>query len=114
MNRLTDVHNVTFPIDHDISVVPILDLQDVACDRISRHRLDKVEFGLLEHYSVDTAILVNKVGHKIVDFGSTHFIPRGRVRNDIDYPALAQVRNASRVTNTHTWSSSGNTVWKQI
>ena len=35
--RLTDVHNVAFPINHDIAIVPVLDLQYIAGYRVRGH-----------------------------------------------------------------------------
>lgn len=34
---LTDVNYVTLSVNHDITVVPVLDLKDIACDRVCCH-----------------------------------------------------------------------------
>lgn len=37
-----DVHDVAFNVDHDVPIVPVLDLQDVAQKRVGRQRLAKI------------------------------------------------------------------------
>jgi len=44
----TDVDYVALSVDHNISIVPIFDLKDVASDRVRSHRLNEVQSGLLE------------------------------------------------------------------
>ena len=36
--RLTDVHYVSLLVDHDVAVVPVLDLQQEPDDAVRRHR----------------------------------------------------------------------------
>ena len=69
------MNDMTVSVNHNVSVMPVLYLQDVAGHGVSRHRLDKVESSFLKWDGVDAAIFVNKVREQIVDFGSTHFIP---------------------------------------
>lgn len=39
---LTDMNNMTISVDHDIAIVPILDLQDITSYRIRSHGLYKI------------------------------------------------------------------------
>jgi hypothetical protein len=118
---LTDVHDMPFAVDHDVTVMPILDLEDVARDRVRGHRLDKVEAGFLEGYRINATVLVDKVREEVVDLGSTHLVSGRRVGDNVDDTALAScVSNGLRygkgckTRSTHSWSSRGNTVRKQI
>lgn len=69
------MYNVTMAVNHDVSIVPVLDLQDVARHRVRRHGFDKVQAGSFEGDSIDRAILVDKVLVEIVDLCSTHLVP---------------------------------------
>jgi len=84
------VDDVPFPIDHDIPVMPILDLQDVASHRVRRHGLDKVQSGFLERHRIDSAILVDEVGDEIVDLGSTHLVSRSCIWYNVDDTTLLE------------------------
>jgi len=44
----TDVDYVALRVDHNISIVPIFDLKDVASGRVRSHRLNEVQPNLLE------------------------------------------------------------------
>lgn len=89
---LTDVHDVALAVDHDVSVVSVLDLQDIAGDRICCHRLDEIESSFLEGGRVWTTIFVDEIAVKIVDLGTTHFVSGRSVGHDIDYTALYDQR----------------------
>lgn len=52
----TDMNNVSLSVDHDVSVVAILDLQDVTCDRVRSHGLDEVQARALERDGVLSSI----------------------------------------------------------
>lgn len=56
-----DVDNVSFAINHDVSIVTILDLKNITSNRVGGHGLDKVEPGFLERRRVETAVLVDEV-----------------------------------------------------
>jgi len=86
---------VAISIDHNIAIVPVLDLQDVACHRVCRHRLDEIQPRSLEAYGVLSAVFCNKEILKIVDFCSTHFIPRGCIRNNVNDPTLHSISKKS-------------------
>ena len=79
---------MAFPVYHNVSVVSILDLQNIASNRIRCHRLDEVEARPLEWYSIRTSVLRHKEIRQIIDFGPTHFVPGGSIRNDIDDTTL--------------------------
>lgn len=76
---LTNVNNVAFSVDHDVAVVSIFDLKDVASHRIRSHGLDEVQASLLESDSVRVSIFGDEESHEVVDLSPTHFISRGRV-----------------------------------
>jgi len=57
--RHTDMNYVTLTVYHDVAIMPILDLQDVTCDGVRGHRLNKVKSCLLELYSIRVAIFCN-------------------------------------------------------
>lgn len=80
--------DVAFPINHNVAVMSILDLQDIAGYRVRRHGLDEVESSLLERYGVDTPILVDEVGDQVVDLGAAHFVPGCGVWDDVNDTAL--------------------------
>ena len=56
----TDMDNVAVPVDHDIAVVTVLDLQDIAGNRVSCHRLYEVQSGLLELHRIFSSVLRHK------------------------------------------------------
>lgn len=92
---LTDVHNMALSIDHDIPVMPILDLQDVTCHRICGHRLNEVKPGFLELECVGVPISRHEERKQVVDLCSTHFVSRRRVRHDIYHSTLMQTTELS-------------------
>jgi hypothetical protein len=55
------MYDMPIRIDHDIPIMSILDLQNIASDRVRRHRLDEVESSNLERDSVDSAVFIHKV-----------------------------------------------------
>lgn len=79
---------MAFPIYHDVSVVSILDLQNVASNRVRRHRLDEVETGPLKWYRIRTPVLRHKEIRQIIDLGSSHFVPRGSIGDYINDATL--------------------------
>jgi hypothetical protein len=84
-----DVRDATAAVDHNVAVVPVLDLDDVAQERVRRHGLDKVGPGALKVGRLDGSELHREERQEVVDLGSAHFVTRGRVRNDIDDTALS-------------------------
>lgn len=59
-HALTNMNYVTLAIDHDVSIVSVLDLQDVTCDRIGCHRLNEVEASPLEFDSIFSTVFRNE------------------------------------------------------
>lgn len=84
--------DVPFSVDHDVSVVTILDLQDVAGDRVGGHTLDEVHSSLLEGDRVDRSVLVDEEAEEVVDLGSSHLVSRGSVGNDVDDSTLYSIK----------------------
>jgi len=56
------VNDMSFFVDHDVAVVPVLNLKQEPDDRIGRHRLDEVLPGRLELLGRFVAVLVLEVG----------------------------------------------------
>jgi len=69
-----DVDYVTLSVNHDVSVMPILDLEDVTGDRVRSHRLNEVQPGLLEGDRMLSTIFPDEEIEQIVDFGPSHLI----------------------------------------
>ncbi len=86
--KRTDVDYMPIGIDHDIPIMSIFDLQDITSNRVCGHRLNEVETSLLERYRIDSTILVDEVGIKVIDFGTSHFVSRSSIRYDVDDTAL--------------------------
>ena len=63
-----------FSVNHDIAVMPVLDLQDVAHHGIGRHRLDEVQAGFLELDCILATVLCNEKVEQIVDLGTSHLV----------------------------------------
>lgn len=53
---LTDVDNVSISIDHNIAVMPVLDLKNITGNGIRRHGLDEIQASLLKRYCVFASI----------------------------------------------------------
>ena len=83
-----NMDDVAFPVNHDVSIVTVLDLKDIACDGICRHRLDEVQSSFLERDGIDAAVLVDEVSKEIVDLRSAHFVARRGVGHDVNDTAL--------------------------
>ena len=82
------MHDMPLAVYHDVAVVSVFDLQYIAGDRIRSHRLDKVETRFLKCDCILPSVFCDEEVKEIIDFRSSHFIPRCRVRNHIDYAAL--------------------------
>lgn len=86
--RLTNVDYVPFSIDHNITIVPIFDLEYIAGHRIGSHGLNKVQTGSLECNRVLASIFCDEKVQKIINFSAAHFVPRSCVGNNIDNTTL--------------------------
>lgn len=53
----TDMDNMAFSVDHNVAVVAIFDLENVAGNRVRSHRLNKVQSSPLEGHCILSAIL---------------------------------------------------------
>lgn len=84
------MNDMTLPINHDVSVVPILNLKDVARHRVCGHTFDKVHLGLLEGRRSDLAVFSDKEAQEVVHDVSSHFVSRGGIWNDVDHSTLSQ------------------------
>lgn len=79
---------MALPVNHDVPVVTILDLQDVASEGIRGHGLDEVQAGLLERDGVLAAVPGDEEVEQVVHFGTTHLITRSGVGDHIDNATL--------------------------
>jgi hypothetical protein len=86
--ELTDVNQTSVSVNHDVTVVTILDLYDVAEERVGGHRLDEVVAGLLEVDAVGTAVLEDEEAAQVVDLGTSHLVSGRRVGNNVDDTTL--------------------------
>ena len=84
------MHDVSFAVEHDVPVVAIADLENVADDRVGCHRLDEVEAGLLERDAVLVAVAVLVKVAQVVDLGAAHFVARCGVRHDVNDAAAGR------------------------
>ena len=97
----TYVNDVTLSIDHDVSVVAIFDLKDVASYRVARHGLYEIESGPLELDAILPSILGLEESKQVVDLCSPHFVTRSCVRNDVDNSTLNLVNSRFERTGNH-------------
>jgi len=58
--RLTNVNDVTLPINHDVAIMTILDLENVARYGICSHRLDEIQPSFLIRDRVFSTVLGNE------------------------------------------------------
>lgn len=84
------MNNVALPVDHDVPVMTILDLQDVASEGIRSHGLNEVQAGLLKCDGVLAAVSGDEEVEQVVYFSTTHLITRSGVGDDIDDATLHQ------------------------
>lgn len=84
------MNNVALPVNHDVPVVTILDLQDVASEGVRSHGLDEVQAGLLERDGVLAAVPGDEEVEQVVHFSTTHLITRSGVGDDVDDTTLRQ------------------------
>ena len=82
------MNDMTFAINHDVPIVAIFDLQYITDDRVSSHRLDEVEAGLLELHGIFSSVLRYKEVKEVVDFCPSHLVTRGRIRHNVDNSTL--------------------------
>jgi hypothetical protein len=111
------MHDMPFPVDHDVSVMPVLDLEDVTCDRVCCHGLNEIQAGLLEGSGVGTAIFVDEITVKVIDLGPAHLIPGCSIRHDINHTALFEEDKHSGLQvlkMTYTWCGRGDSVGEQV
>ena len=90
-STLTDMYNMAFAVNHDVSIVSVLDLENVAHDRVRRHRLYEVKTSLLELDGVFATVLGNEEVQEVVDLRSSHLVTGGRVWDDVDNTTLKNV-----------------------
>lgn len=73
-SALTDVDYVSLPVDHDIAIMTVLDLEYIARYGIRCHRLDEVHPCLLIRDGVLSAIFRNEEALEVVDLRAAHFV----------------------------------------
>ena len=80
--------DMSLSIDHNISIMTVLDLQNVACKRIRGHGLNKIQPCLLERDAVLSAVFGYEEVDQIVHLRTTHLITRSCVWYNIDNATL--------------------------
>lgn len=83
-------------VDHDVAIVAVLDLDEVAQQRVGGHRLDEVDARLLEFDGLDAAVLEEEEAFEVVDLGAAHLVAGSRVGDDIDHSTLPLSARPSR------------------
>ena len=68
------MYDVTFPVDHDIAIVTVLDLKYIARYGVRCHRLDKVHPCLLIRDGVLSAIFRDEEALEVVNLRAAHFV----------------------------------------
>ena len=86
---LTDMNDMTISIDHNIAIVPILNLQDITGYRISSHGLDEIQSGFLKACRIRATIFCYEEILQVIHFGSSHFVSGCCIRNHVDNTALS-------------------------
>lgn len=79
-----DVQNMTCVINHNVSVVTILELKEVGDDAVGCHTLDKVVAGFLESNGILAAVLGDKVVVETIHGFTTKHVAGYRVWQDVD------------------------------
>lgn len=79
---------MSMSIDHDIPIMSVLDLKDIAGHRVCCHGLDEVQSGFLELYGVGAAVAGHEKCEEVIDFGATHFISRRCIRYNVNDSTL--------------------------
>lgn len=77
------MYYVTLCIYHDISIVPIFYLENIASDRIRRHGLNEIQACLLECNRILASVFSYEEVQQIIDFCAAHLITRRRIWNDV-------------------------------
>lgn len=83
--------DVTLSVNHDVPVVPIFDLKDVASYRVTGHGLYEIESSALELDAIFPSIFRLKESKQVIDLRPTHFISRSGIWDDIDDSTLRVV-----------------------
>ena len=86
--NVTNVDNVAFFVNHDISVVSVFDLEEESDDAVGRHRRDEVPAGSLERLRALLSELLLEVEEEIGVGLATNLVPRFRIRNAFDHATL--------------------------
>ena len=84
------MHYMTFPVNHDVSIVPILNLQNITRNGICSHGLYEIHARFLERDRILTTILGDEKVEQVINFRTTHLIPRCRIRHDVNNATLCR------------------------
>ena len=88
MEIFTDVDDMSLAINHNVPVVPVLDLENVAYNGVGSHRLNEVQPSFLKLDGVLATVFCDKEVQQIVDFCSSHLIARCGVWHNVNNTAL--------------------------
>ena len=79
-----NVRDAPFSVNHDVAVVSVFELEDVAENGVGGHGLDEIAPSSLKCHRLLWTELDQEEGSEVVDLGSSHFIARGSVGDHID------------------------------
>ena len=65
---------MTLRTNHDVAIMSVFNLQNIACERICSHRLNEIEPCSLEGDGVLSPVFGYKEVKEVVDLCSSHFI----------------------------------------
>ena len=78
------MRNAPFSVYHDVAVVSILELKNVAEDGVGGHGLDEIASGPLKCDRLLRTELEQEERGEVVDLGSSHLVARRSVGDDVD------------------------------
>lgn len=111
------MYDMTLTIDHNVSVVPVFDLEDIASNRVRSHGLYEVEACFLECNGIFTTILRVEESEKVVDLCTTHLVSGCRIWHYVNNATLCAVRQIPTTVSelsTYPWASCGDSVREEV
>lgn len=88
---------MTLSVNHNVSIVPVLDLQQVADDRICSHGFDEIAASGLEFFRTFVAVLVQEVLVQSRIRLSTQLIARFCIGDALNYTALCYKKESNSI-----------------
>ena len=82
------MNDMSISINHDVAIVPIFNLKNIASDGVSGHRLNEIHSRVLETDRIWTTELAYEEVLKIVYLCPSHLISRRSIWNHINDATL--------------------------